>query len=52
MTQNGKGILCDGLWAQLTHPNYFGDVLQAVGWALLCGRLFIYVKSVDIIYIM
>jgi len=37
VTRNGKGILCDGLWAQLTHPNYFGDILQAVGWALLCG---------------
>uniref|UniRef100_A0A7M5XL75 Uncharacterized protein n=2 Tax=Clytia hemisphaerica TaxID=252671 RepID=A0A7M5XL75_9CNID len=37
ITRNGKGILCDGWWSQLTHPNYFGDFLQAMGWALLCG---------------
>lgn len=41
-TRDGKGILCGGWWSQLRHPNYFGDIMQAIGWALVCGSQHFY----------
>ncbi|ELT94066.1 hypothetical protein CAPTEDRAFT_139617 [Capitella teleta] len=32
-----SGLLVDGWWGWLRHPNYLGDFLMAFSWTLLCG---------------
>ena len=34
-----RSILCDGWWAWSRHPNYFGDILMAISWAMASGKI-------------
>ncbi|XP_061405609.1 delta(14)-sterol reductase TM7SF2-like [Lethenteron reissneri] len=36
-TAHGKSLLVSGWWGWLRHPNYLGDIIMAVAWALPCG---------------
>eukprot|EP01091_Cochliopodium_minus_P015051 TRINITY_DN5258_c0_g2_i1.p1 TRINITY_DN5258_c0_g2~~TRINITY_DN5258_c0_g2_i1.p1 ORF type:complete len:379 (-),score=74.17 TRINITY_DN5258_c0_g2_i1:287-1423(-) len=35
-TKDGR-LLLSGWWSRLRHPNYLGDILISLGWALPCG---------------
>eukprot|EP00794_Sanderia_malayensis_P020458 gene20458-22474_t len=36
-TANGKNLLVEGFWGYLRHPNYLGDILLAISWAIPAG---------------
>jgi len=35
--ENRGRLLDSGLWRYSRHPNYFGDLVVYVGWAVMCG---------------
>lgn len=36
-TSSGRSLIVSGFWGVCRHPNYVGDWLMSLGWALLCG---------------
>lgn len=36
-TSKGKSLIISGYWGLCRHPNYVGDWIMSVGWALLTG---------------
>lgn len=38
-TATGKSLLVSGWWGVVRHPNYLGDLIMALAWSLLCGKL-------------
>lgn len=36
-TKDGRGLLIDGFWGVLRHPNYTGDLMIILGCSMLCG---------------
>ncbi|KAK4289445.1 hypothetical protein Pmani_037584 [Petrolisthes manimaculis] len=36
-TSAGTNLLVSGWWGRMRHPNYTGDMLVIISWALLCG---------------
>ena len=47
-TANGNNLLADGWWGRLRHPNYLGDILMGLSWAIPAGlfQFFISVTSI------
>ena len=39
-TADGRNLLADGWWGRLRHPNYLGDILVAISWALPAGLFY------------
>ena len=39
-TEDGRNLLADGWWGRLRHPNYLGDILVAISWALPAGLFY------------